>query len=625
MQKSEKPIFILFYFIPILSFCFSQINYNEQCNDFEEYKTDLCESLNSEQDNKKCSLINGDCIAYYKDCQDYIAKPIDKNTCNSIIPPDKMYKCVIDNENKCVSKMKDFDELTDKQKLEICLKLTPEEGKRYIIINNKCELHYNSCEDYKSDVQKNICESNIPARNQGGSISNDEFSKCVYTNGVCVTEKRTCMDLKKSEEKNFCYSLSPKDKNKTCVYSGKKCIENYKTCEDYLGKEKVICESILPFDEGMSYPNSNYKCIIEGEKCVKKEKYCSDWKSDEDEYSCTTLSPKNNSTVCALVKNECIEQFKYCEDYEGNKREICESIEPFDKKQDRIDYSFKCIIEENKCIKKRKTCDDYNPEKDRTYCTLIQLQNDTKKCFYYNKTCIEEYQSCQKYSGKDKNICENIIIYNENKFEIDYSLKCSLKDDECIEEKRSCSEFENKEISDEIFCSKLSTKDPYKKCFFFDNKCIEDYAYCEDYSFYSDEILKDICESIIPLDYKNTKCIFNNGESLSEKKLCNYYNSDLIKNQCENISPDIDKKCEYNKGNCNKKNKYCSEIIDVIDEEICETSQVTAKNKKCIYDKVDEKCDEIDGPDDDSDKENSGIKVETSKFYIILFIIIFVY
>ena len=107
------------------------------------------------------------------------------------------------------------------------------------------------------------------------------------------------MDLKKSEEKNFCYSLSPKDKNKTCVYSGKKCIENYKTCEDYLGKEKVICESILPFDEGMSYPNSNYKCIIEGEKCVKKEKYCSDWKSDEDEYSCTTLSPKNNSTVCA--------------------------------------------------------------------------------------------------------------------------------------------------------------------------------------------------------------------------------------------------------------------------------------------------------------------------------------
>ena len=45
----------------------------------------------------------------------------------------------------------------------------------------------------------------------------------------------------------------------------------------------------------------------------------------------------------------------------------------------------------------------------------------------------------------------------------------------------------------------------------------EDYEYCEDYSFYSDEVLKDICESIIPLDYKNTKCIFNNGECLSEK------------------------------------------------------------------------------------------------------------
>jgi len=128
-----------------------------------------------------------------------------------------------------------------------------------------------------------------------------------------------------------------------------------------------------------------------------------------------------------------------------------------------------------------------------------------------------------------------------------------LKDNECIEEKRSCSEFKNKEITDEIFCSKLSTEDRYKKCFFFENKCIEDYEYCEDYSYFSDEVQKDICESIIPLDYKNTKCIFNNGECLSEKKLCNYYNSDLIKNQCENILPSVDKKCEYSQGNCQEK------------------------------------------------------------------------
>ena len=178
-----------------------------------------------------------------------------------------------------------------------------------------------------------------------------------------------------------------------------------------------------------------------------------------------------------------------------------------------------------------------------------------------------------------------------------------------------------------FFCSKLSTENPHKKCFFFENKCIEDYEYCEDYSYYTDEVQRDICESIISLDYKNTKCIFNNGECLSEKKLCNYYNSDLIKNQCENILPSVDKKCDYSQGNCQEKNKYCYEIIDVIDEEICETATVYGKNKKCSYDKVDKKCEEIDAPDDDSDKnkENSGIKLNLSKIFIVLFILISVY
>jgi len=73
-----------------------------------------------------------------------------------------------------------------------------------------------------------------------------------------------------------------------------------------------------------------------------------------------------------------------------------------------------------------------------------------------------------------------------------------------------------------------------------------------------------------------------------------------------------------------RKNKYCYEIIDVIDEEICETAPVYGKNKKCSYDKVDKKCEEIDAPDDDSDKnkENSGINLNLSKIFIVLFILI---
>ena len=373
----------------------------------------------------------------------------------------------------------------------------------------------------------------------------------------------------------------------------------------------------------MIYPNQNYKCIIYEGKCQKTEKYCSDWKYGEDEYSCTSLSPKDKSKICSIVNDSCIEQYKYCEDYLGKDKEICESIEPYDKNEDRLDYSSKCVIKENKCVKEIKTCRDYNQEKDKTYCTLIQLEDDSKKCFYYKKQCIEEYQSCEKYLGNDKNICESIVIYDEYNFEIDFSKKCVLKDNACTEQKKFCSEFESQEITDENFCSKLSAKDPNKKCFYYNNKCIEDYEYCELYSYYGDEVIKDICESIIPIDYKNTKCVFNKDECISKKKTCNYYNPDLIKNQCEKIYPDISKKCEYSNGDCIEKIKYCSEINNVIDKKICENAPVNGKNKICSYDKVEKKCEEIEDPDgsDKRDEKNSSKKIHLSKFFIFTYII----
>ena len=72
------------------------------CSMFEEIKQAICGSLKSEDKNKKCSLVNNECISTYEECEEYEGN--NQNICESIIPEDfPQYKCVLEN-SKCIQK-----------------------------------------------------------------------------------------------------------------------------------------------------------------------------------------------------------------------------------------------------------------------------------------------------------------------------------------------------------------------------------------------------------------------------------------------------------------------------------------------------------------------------------------
>ena len=580
-----------------------------QCNDFDKIKKDSCESFSAGDSNKKCSLINEICKTNYLECEHYISDNIKPSICFSIIPKDPIYKCVIE-KNKCVSKMRGPDDLIEGIEKEVCEKLEAGENRRYLFINNKCKQHYKKCEDYNFDVKKSICESNIPYKELYGEGYDDYLTKCVYNDGKCQSESRTCTDLKSYEEPNMCYSLKPKDDSKKCLYTNGKCVESYAKCEDYTGNvDEKICESIIPFIDGNNFPDFTHKCIKQGNECTLAERYCEDYKSGQEE--CSSLPSKDTSKRCALVNNKCIEQYKQCEDYKENDNQICESIEPLDE-YDSIDYSSKCVLVENSCIKKEKTCSDYKSGQDKYYCTRINLGKDSKKCFYYNKECIEEYNSCEDYTEDvKKEICESIKVFNY-KNELDVTKKCVYKDNEkkCETQKKSCSTFQSDYYSSEI-CSELSTEVSSKSCIFYNNKCLETYTNCEDYN---EAVNKDICESIIPKNYINTKCVYSNGECVEQRKKCDEYNINLLINKCENISPGFTKKCVYFDYFCYERSKSCLDYKDEeVNQEICESSPVSSFNKKCSYNKEKKRCEEID---------NNFAVISRPKLFLIILILL---
>ena len=596
--------FASFTLFLILYFTLFQSYIAPQCSDFEKYKKDQCESLVASE-NKKCNLINGKCISSYLECSDYTSETINENICKSIIPSEPLYKCIVQN-NKCIQALRQSNEYLEETE-EICKKLEPGVNKRYIFINNKCELHYNKCEDYKVNVQKNICENNIPSKERYGYNYDDYLTKCVYNNGLCKSEKRTCTDLKSTEEPSFCYSLSPIDETKKCVFTNGKCIENFSKCENYIGNiDQTICESIIPFIDGNFYPDSTHKCVKIDNNCIQTDRFCEDYKSGEEE--CEYLSPRDETKRCVLIKNQCIEQYRNCNDYIGNDENICKSIKPLDE-YDSIDYSSKCEIENGNCIKKRKLCSDYISGEEISFCESIILENNAKRCFYYNNNCIEEYKSCNDYKGNDKNICESILIFDYNN-KIDLTKKCVYKDNQCIKESKLCSEFQNDYYSYEL-CHKLSTNDSSKTCIFYENKCIETYVNCEDYD---TNVNEDKCKSIIPQNYLNIKCEFKNNKCVSEYKSCNELDSSLLKNKCEDISVGVAKKCSYVNNNCIETYKYCLDLEgEEINEGICRQAATSSNNKRCYFNSDLKKCEETN-----KDSKNNAKIYKINLFGIIL-------
>ena len=234
---------------------------------------------------------------------------------------------------------------------------TGDESKKCSFYNNKCVNTYKSCEDYKDNIQKDICESI--------TIENYPDKKCIFENNKCIEKERTCSEFKTGKEAiSNCHSLHPNDANKICIFKNNKCEEQYKKCEDYKDNiQKDICESIQPFNENDEIDVSQ-KCVYDNETCIQKDRYCTEYNYDWGvyRYICEQLYPLNSSKICALVNNKCIEQFAECEDYNGKEKNICESIEPSNIKN-------KCVLLGDKCTSKKKaSCSDYKSGSNEELC-----------------------------------------------------------------------------------------------------------------------------------------------------------------------------------------------------------------------------------------------------------------
>ena len=95
-------------------------------------------------------------------------------------------------------------------------------------------------------------------------------------------------------------------------------------------------------------------------------------------------------------------------------------------------------------------------------------------------------------------------------------------------------------------CENIKLQDSKKACIYSNNKCIETFKTCE----YYEGNEKDICESIIPRNYRS-----------------------------------YTHKCVYEDNKCTTKNILCFELKDIVEyklERICEDLEVTDPNKHCI-------------------------------------------
>ena len=86
----------------------------------------------------------------------------------------------------------------------------------------------------------------------------------------------------------------------------------------------------------------------------------------------------------------------------------------------------------------------------------------------------------------------------------------------------------------------------------YNNKCIEVYRKCEDYT---ENVKKDICESLITDNYYDANCVYENNKCVTKYKTCSDYNTEIIKENCKFLFPGLTTKCLYSNGDCIEKKK----------------------------------------------------------------------
>lgn len=573
-------------------------NDNRLCDDtYYGIQPEDCRLLKASDNAKKCFYLDKKCSEYYQNCEDY--KGNNKTICENIKPIntaqngfDLTKNCTFDSKatgDKCQTKdimCTDYI-LEDEKNYEICysLKVTDSSKKQciYDFEAKSCKEEYKTCSIYNeiSGVKKKEICQNITLT--------DISKKCVFENDICKEDDKKCSDYQSYQPETFCTGIPLTSKpTKICKYAGSKCVEDYKDCDAYVGDDKETCESIIGKD---------YKCILEKDfDCIKKTLTCSEAKNS---VQCQSAVAVDSGKRCLFYNGICFEEYKSCNNYLGYFKKECENI--------ILLNGNKCIFQSPQCLEYPKVCSEGLPGE----CSLITKVSDPERkiCTYDSSSgsCFENYKYCNDYKENDATTCTKIKPYYSDGSGIDPRYKCVYNEKIGCERKLlGCSEAKN-----EVLCNAISAvlkTNSKKYCAFIDGVCSEQYQTCGDYK---NDVQKEICQAIIPEDYKTKHCIYTESgdtkKCVEEANKCESFLVSDYEYYCISLNPF----CSYSNGVCSNEKKSCDQLVFTSasddNKAYCDSFKFEDTTKVCSLSSDKLKCEVIDtSASQTENKESSG-------------------
>ena len=531
---------------------------------------------------QKCIYKGSSCQSEYSKCEDrpYVSN---KEDCEDFMPLDGND---YDYSKKCV--------------------YNPEANIPTGVSGFKCKAVTRKCTEYDS-LQHPILGFTIPddLLNEGFcsglEVTDSVYQRCAYKKSRgCYEEFRKCEDYTthKIETDRSCEGIVLENPNQKCVYDNKndtcKTIEKYSTCDDYDGKDKKTCESILSSE-------THQYCILDKDtKCIEKPINCSEAYSPDD---CLHIAKASDSNKrCAYKNSKCVEEYIRCEDYIDDASPTttyCGNVKLYNGKFCKSVRTGTTETSSNYiCTSLFKKCEDADTEEE---CKLIAKTGVTdperRVCSWIGShssgSCIDNYKYCSDYRGPDvDDICSSIDPYDELGNNIDFGYKCVYDTSGCQKTPVECSDAGSNPILCEAYSEYIKDKDK-KYCFFDGTNCKAHYKNCEDFEPHdsmvcSDNVIKGFTTKVCDLDETN-KCV--------KKSDCTYFSTRTIHPEliCKSIHPN----CSYSSGyTCEYvKNKKCNNIKFYSNETdykgTCESMEASKPYKKCVLKEDQSGCEEV--------------------------------
>ena len=566
---------------------------------YVDAQRDSCNKLDifddgSDIGNKQCIYNdnNKQCKVEYKEC-----KYQDINNCENFMPLNNS-KTGYNYEQKC-----SYDESTSK--------CQP--------VNRKCSEYNKNPIQIPTDLLNEQLCSKL-------EVTDNNYFRCAYdeVNHRCYEEYKSCEDYisyKVETKRSGCEKIVLQDKTEKCVYDINKdeCVTKpiYEKCEDYEGKDKNTCESII------LSPTTRPYCILDKDsKCIERPLLCSEAFNRLDCLNVARASDNNkrcaydgigctSSMSCYPVKppKYCYEEYVRCEDYLGDSQNECENIILYNGK--------KCKWESSRCRTNSKICEDAETEEECKLIAEIGVSDTERKVCAWNGTvCGETFKYCSDYretcsSGGDcRTFCSEIKPYDESGENLDIGFKCIYDDNVgCQKVPVKCSEAGNDPILCKLYSDKINDKNK-KYCGFFEGSCKEYYKECKYVEFVQGSDDWKCTGNIIKVEEDNIYgvCKVNNTDGKCiQKNVCENFtpilqisipsSSNFYQEICERLDSHcshssisfsylgqtiLNHSCEYKE----YKEKNCSNTKFYTENEnnseICESIEVSNPFKKCV-------------------------------------------